>query len=243
MWTYLCGEGASGWTEQISPSSRPSCPPPSAADGPARHHGAGGGCWTGGHRCQAAGPTPSSRTTAAAETRTAWRFPPRNPRRRRTWIRGPSWSDQMSVSVWASSTCKALQMRQRWMQEGHLKKSYPPVHQHNAACVFKWKWVRERRKRKNGNCYTHTHTWRCGSLLTSCVAVDTMAAFLIRKPLLTLLPSEHQSRKRSTFLPTEATRIQHGSSLNVINPPPQSSFSFLSVPSLSSARLAALNRC
>ena len=103
MFWHLYDGGASGWREQTSPSSI-SSPLPRAAAGrsevcPSRRR---------------AGRTHFSQTTPAAETRTAWRFPPRNPHRRRIWIRGPScWTRCITVR---RSTRQALNKRRESME-------------------------------------------------------------------------------------------------------------------------------
>lgn len=74
--THLCDEGASGWRGPICPSSKPSRLPPVAAA-----------------VCRGKTPVAKinfSQSALAAETRTAWRFPPRTPRRKRIGSPGPS---------------------------------------------------------------------------------------------------------------------------------------------------------
>lgn len=103
---HLYDEGASGWKEQTSPSSISSLLPQAVAGS----HEVCRGWWP-------AAMTDVSQTTPAAGTRTVWRFPPRNPHRRRIWIRGPScWTRCLTVS---RSTWQVLNKARRetaWTQ-------------------------------------------------------------------------------------------------------------------------------
>lgn len=76
---HLYDEGVSGWKEQTSPSSTSRLP--QAVAGSREVYRCSGHVVLR-EICQ---------TTSAAETRTAWRFPPWNPHKRRIWIPGPSW--------------------------------------------------------------------------------------------------------------------------------------------------------
>lgn len=84
---HLCGEGASGWKAQISPSSTPSRLPLTVAgtpgDCPGKNHFAKGNF---------------SQTILGTERRTMWRFPPRSQNKKRIWIPGPScWTRCLTV--------------------------------------------------------------------------------------------------------------------------------------------------
>lgn len=85
--THLCGEGASGWKAQISPSSTPSRLPLTVAGTP-------GVCRQKNHLAKGNFP----QTTLGAERRTVWRFQPRSQNKKRIWIPGPScWTRCLTV--------------------------------------------------------------------------------------------------------------------------------------------------
>lgn len=75
--THLCGEGASGWKAQISPSSTPCRLPLTVAGTPKGNF---------------------PQTTLGAGRRTVWRFQPRSQNKKRIWIPEPScWTGCLTV--------------------------------------------------------------------------------------------------------------------------------------------------